>query len=253
MRTRFFSNQVVRAGLAVSWCVLSVALAVDAQTKRRAPASGRVAVVVDERLAVLRDEPRLTGRVVQRLGRGRAVSIVGGAGRGDADGVSFYRVAVTRRTRGWLQAESIVSGAGAGDDERLLRLIRGSKEFDRIARARIFLDTFPRSPLRPAALLLFGEAAEEAARKLSAEAGRRLDASEMTAGGAPTHTYFLNYSGLDRWRKQGIVFVFDSGTKQFRYDGAAWREILRRHPRSPEAVKVRQRLESSPVIGTKVN
>jgi hypothetical protein len=29
-----------------------------------------------------------------------------------------------------------------------------------------------------------------------------------------------------------------------RYDGESWREILRRHPRSPEAVQARQRLDA---------
>jgi hypothetical protein len=66
----------------------------------------------------------------------------------------------------------------------------------------------------------------------------------MAAGGAPVFSYFLNYNGLDRWRRQGIVFTFNGATKQFQYDGAAWREILRRYPRSPEAVEARRRLQA---------
>ncbi|HEX8129485.1 MAG TPA: hypothetical protein VF527_10320 [Pyrinomonadaceae bacterium] len=235
-----------RRGLSLlASCACLFLLSADAhpQRKRRAPAvGGQPAIVVDERLAALRDAPQLTANLVQRLGRGRAVSIVG-ARRG-GDGLSFYRVAVTRRTRGWLQAEAVLSPARAGDDEKLLRLIRGSEEFDRIARARIFLDNFPRSPLRPAVLLLFGDEAEQAATKLSRDAARRLDEREMAAGGAPLESYFLNFNELDRYNKQGITFVFDRAAKRFRYDGESWREILRRHPRSPEAAAARQRLDA---------
>jgi hypothetical protein len=71
-----------------------------------------------------------------------------------------------------------------------------------------------------------------------------LDEREMAANDAPVFSYFLNYSGLDRWRKQGVVFTFNAASKQFHYDGAAWREILRRYPRSPEANEARKRLES---------
>ncbi|HEY0084027.1 MAG TPA: hypothetical protein VGB61_14715 [Pyrinomonadaceae bacterium] len=203
---------------------------------------GSHAVVVDERLAALRDAPRLTARLVQRLGRGRAVSITGSR-RGE-HGLNFYRVAVTRRTRGWLQADAVLSPTRAGDDEKLVSLIRGSEEFDRIARARIFLDNFTRSPLRPAVLLLFGDEAEQAAAKLSRDAARRLDEREMTAGGAPLESYFLNFNELDRYNKQGVTFVFERAAKRFRYDGESWREILRRHPRSPEAAQARLRLDA---------
>lgn len=197
------------------------------------------AVVVDERLAVLRDEPGLTARLVRRLSRGRMVSVLNTKRAG---GVTFYRVAVTRRTRGWLQSEAVVAPAHRGDDERLLMLIRASQEFDRLARAAIFLETFPASSLRPAVLLLLGEAAEEAARKLTREATRRLDENEMRANRAPLFSYFLSYSGLDRYRRQGIDFVFDDTTRQYHYDGATWRELLRRYPRSTEAATARERL-----------
>ncbi|HLL16711.1 MAG TPA: hypothetical protein VK388_16760 [Pyrinomonadaceae bacterium] len=226
-------------------CACLILLFTDAhgQRKRRAPAvGGQQAVVIDERLAALRDAPQLTANLVQRLGRGRAVSIVGA--RHGGDGLNFYRVAVTRRTRGWLPAEAVASPARAGDDEKLLSLIRGSEEFDRIARARIFLDNFPRSPLRPVVLLLFGDEAEEASAKLSRDAVRRLDAREMAAGGAPLESYFLNFNELDRYNKQGVTFIFERAAKRFRYDGESWREILRRHPRSPEAAVARQRLDA---------
>jgi hypothetical protein len=211
--------------------------------KRRAPTQGgRVGVVVDERLAALRDAPDLSANLLGRLGRGRSVALTGAGST--REGVTFYRVAVTRRTGGWLQSDAVAVASRAREDERLLRLIRGSTDFDRLARAQIFLDMFPRSRLRPAVLLLLGDAAEEAARRLSREAERRLDEREMVAGGAPVASYYLNYSGLDRYRKQGVGFVFDAATKQFHYDGAAWREVARRYPRSPEADEARARLEA---------
>jgi hypothetical protein len=230
----------------VFWFVLLVLLILPAgasgQGRRRAPAGGRVAFVVGERLSALRDAPRLDASLLQRLGRGRAVAVVGV--RETRDGVTFLRVAVTSRTGGWVQADALVRPSVAGEDARLLRLVRGSAEFDRLARARIFLDAFPRSPLRPAVLLDFGDAAEETADRLSRDAARRLDAREMEAGGATTASYYLNFNGLDRLNRIGVRFTFDGAAKRFHYDGAAWREILARHPRSPEAAEARRRLEA---------
>jgi hypothetical protein len=217
----------------------------QAQKRRRAPAGGRAAaVVVDERLAVLRDAPSLSANLLRRLGRGRFVAVTGGGV--SRDGVTFLRVAVTSRTGGWLQAEALARPARAGEDARLLRLVRASEEFDRLSRARIFLDTFPRSAHRPAVLLLLGDAAEATAERLTREALRRLDPGEMEAGGAPFASYFLNYNGLDRLSRVGVKYVFDGAARRFHYDGAAWREILRRHPRAAEAAEARRRLDSLP-------
>ena len=170
---------------------------------------------------MLRARPQLSADLLRRVGRGRVVTIRDA--QRSREGVVFYRVAVTRRTRGWLQREAVVTPARAGDDSRLLALIKASRDFDRIARARIFLDAFPRSPHRPAVLLILGKEAEKAAVKLSHDAARRLDSEALNATGASVASYFLNYNGLDRYRRQGIVFTFDSRTRQFQYDGAAWR------------------------------
>jgi hypothetical protein len=229
--------------LFIAACVLiSCAAQTFGQQRRRAPSGGRSAVVVDERLAALRDAPQLDANLLQRMSRGRMVSITGA--RRAPDGVTFCRVAVTRRTSGWVQSDALASPSHAEDDDRLLRLIRGSESFDRIQRARIFLDNFPHSPLRPAVLLLYGEEAEDAATKLSRDASRRLDEKEMTAGGAPVFTYFQNFNELDRYNRQGIVFTFDHAGRQFHYNGASWREILRRYPRSPEAEQARKHLDA---------
>src|ERR1044072_1893573 len=105
---------------------------------RAAPAGGQRAVVVDERLAALRESPELSARLLQRMSRGRKISIVGS--RRASEDVTFYRVVLTRRTGGWVQSEAVISPVRKDDDERLLRLIRGSEDFDRIGRAYIFLD-----------------------------------------------------------------------------------------------------------------
>lgn len=209
--------------------------------KPRIPTGGRVAIVVDERLSALRASPGLSARLEQRLGRGRFVAIVGR--QRSSEGLLYYDAKVSRRKRGWLQAGAVVILNEASDDDRLLRLMKGSEDFDLIARARIFLDAFPRSPLRPTVLRLYAEAAEDAATKLSRDAVRRLNENEMVAGGAPEFSYYMNFNGLDRYNRQGIRFTFDAATKHFHYDGAAWREILRRYPQSSEAADARKRLD----------
>jgi hypothetical protein len=209
--------------------------------KPRIPPGGHIAVVADERLAALRSVPEPTARLLRRLSRGRFVSIRGSSR--NRDGLVFYHVVVTRRTSGWLQSEAVIASWRAGDDERLLRLIGGADEFDRVARARVFLDAFPRSTLRPQVLLMYGDAAEDAAAKLSREAERRFERRELPAEGAPEFSYYLNYSGLDRYNRQGVTFTFDRSAKKFHYEGAAWRQILQRYPKSPEAAEARKRLE----------
>jgi hypothetical protein len=223
-------------------CALALVSVAAAQRRRVTTMGNRSAIVVDERLAALRDGPDPSAQLLHRLSRGRVVLVLGA--KRNADGLTFYRVAVTRRTGGWLQSEAVVSPARAEDDERLLRLIRASEDFDRIARARIFLDMFPRSPARPAVLMIYAEAAEAAAARLSRDAARRLDEREMSANGAPVFSYFLSYNGLDRYRRQGITFTFNRALKQFHYDGEGWREILRRYPRSPEAAEARKHLDT---------
>ena len=205
--------------------------------KRKPPSGGRLAVVVDERLAALRATPELTGTLVRRLSRGKLVAVR--AMKTAPDGITFFLVNVTRRTRGWIQREAVASPSRSGDDSRLLDLINQSQGFDRIARARIFLDHFPRSPLRPAVLLLLGDSAEEAAEKLSRSAARRING---TAKAAPEFSYYLNYSALDRYNRLGVKFLFDPSTKRFHYDGAAWRELIRRYPKSSEASEAQKRL-----------
>jgi len=204
--------------------------------QRKPPSGGRLAVVVDERLAALRATPQLNGKLVRRLSRGRLVAVR--TSKTSSEGITFLLVNVSSRTHGWIQRDAVISPSRSGDDRRLLTLIQHSNGFDRITRARIFLDHFPRSPLRPEVLLLLGDTAEALAAKLSQDAARRL----KDIGDAPEVSYFLNYTGLDRYNRQRVGFVFDKTTKRFHYDGAAWRELIRRFPRSTAALEARKRL-----------
>lgn len=231
--------RALRKPSATLLCLVFV-LSQVAVAKRRPPRGGRVAIVVDERLSALRATPELSGPLLRRISRGVRVAITGA--RSNREGIVYYRVNVTRRTSGWIQRDAVVSPARAGDDSRLLSLIKGSEDFDRIVRARIFLDTFRLSELRAEVLMIYSLAAEGVAGRLSLDASRRLDEKEMTAGGAPVFSYFLNYNGLDRYNRQGVTFVFDARQRKFRYDGEGWQEIVRRYPRSPQAVEARKRL-----------
>ena len=206
--------------------------------KQKAPPGGRIGVVVDERLSALRATPDLRGTLLRRIARGRLVAIR--KLKINRDGVGFYLVNVSSRTSGWIQREAVASPSRQGSDQGLLTLIETSRDFDRIARARIFLNHFPHSRLRPKVLLILGDAAEESAEKISRDASRRL----TEAPTAPEFTYFLNYSGLDRYNRQGVVFLFATQSRRFHYDGSAWRELVRRYPNLPEAGEARERLET---------
>ncbi len=202
--------------------------------KQKAPPGGRIAIVIDERLAAVRSLPDPSGVLVRRVGRGRLVAVR--AARACPDGTVFLLVNLSARTHGWIQREALVAPWRSGDDQRLLRMIRSATEFDRVIRARIFLDYFPRSPARLEVLELLAATVEEVAPKLSREAARRVGED------ATAFSYFLNYSGLDRYNRQGVRFVFDREARQLHYDGAAWKEIVRRYPRSVQAEEARKQL-----------
>lgn len=199
------------------------------------------AIVIDERLAVLRQQPSLYADSIQRMRTGRVLAI---SGAKQVEGITFYRVIVPPKNYGWVQAEAVISKNKRGDDQRLVKLVQVSDGFEKIERATIFLGNFPNSPLRPAILLLLGDLAEETTLKLSRDANRQLDRNEMSATGAPIHSFYLNYSSLDRYRKIGISFWFNSATKLYHYDGASWREILMKFPKSSEAEEAKKRLQS---------
>lgn len=210
-------------------------------TQQTIKPAGNSAVVIDETLAVLRARPSLFAESVQRMRRGRTVQILG---ERETEGVKFYRVSAPPNRAGWIQSDALFGGFRRGDDERLARLIQASSSFEQLEIAAHFLKIYPRSPLRPAILLLFGDLAEDAAAALSRTATRRLSRREMAATGAPLHSYYLNFVSLDRYRKLGIVFLFNLETKTFHYEGASWREILKGFPSATETAEARKRLDS---------
>jgi hypothetical protein len=66
----------------------------------------------------------------------------------------------------------------------------------------------------------------------------------MAASGAPPYSYYLNFVSLDRYRKLGVLFLFNAANRSFHYDGASWDEIVKKFPASPEAVEAQKRLDS---------
>lgn len=216
------------------------------QTKQPAvavstPPTPNVGIVIDERLAVLRIQPSIYSDSIQRMRTGKIVAI---SGSKEADGVTFYRVIVPPRNYGWVQAEALIGKNRKGDDERLAKLIQASEGFEQIERAVIYLENFPNSPLRPAILLLLGDLIEESTGKLSRDASRQLVNREMSASGAPLFSFYLNHSSLDRYRKLGINFWFNSSTKLYHYNGVFWDEIVKKYPKSNEAEEAKKRLDS---------
>lgn len=211
-----------------------------AESARRAPEIGKTGVVMDETLSVLRPEPSLFAVPIQRMRRGRQVKIAGVA---ESDGVKFYRVLAPPAETGWVQSDAVFGRFRPGDDVRLAKLVRAMDGFDQIEAASEFFRLYPDSEYRPAVLLLFGDLLEEVAAKLTRDSNSRLDRNEMAASGAPLHSFYLNFVSLDRYRRLGIVFLFNSSTRQFHYDGASWSEIVKRFPSSAEVVEAKKRLD----------
>lgn len=219
----------------------SVATANTRQPARRITFSK--AFVVDDRLSALRREPGLQSEVIHRLRLGRPVYIITSA-KPKAE-PRFCRVAVTRRTRGWILESALAAPGRAGEDRRIMKLIEGTKDgLDRISLCWLIIDRFGQSKLVPHALLLMGEEADRAAQVLTQRARKRLaDASEETWN-ASARDYFLNDVGLDRFSKLHIVFDYNAITSEYVYDGRAYGEIIRRFPNHEEAVLARQRIEA---------
>ncbi|MBO0726472.1 MAG: hypothetical protein J2P52_12785, partial [Blastocatellia bacterium] len=144
-------------------------------------------------------------------------------------------------------------GAGA-DAERLMRLIEDTKdEFAKARLARLCADEFRATNFAPKALMILGEAAEGEAAKLSRDAKRRVGEDDSDAGpetepnAGPNarltrRDLMLNYAGLDRYNRIGVTFDYDASSDRIVYDGAAYRELLRRYPRSAEAKTASEKL-----------
>jgi hypothetical protein len=201
------------------------------------------AFVVDDRLSALRHDADVKSPVIHRLRIGRPVFIFAAKTGGPGQPL-FYRVAVSRRTRGWIHEAAIAVPGRAGEDERFMKLTQNMSDgVDRIALCKLFLEHFNRSALAPRALLAIGEEADQAAATLTRQARKRLKELDGQNGNASIRDYYLNDSGLDRYSKLRVAFDFKDSTAEYRYDGKAYREIIRRFPDSEEARVARTRLD----------
>ncbi len=219
--------------------VLAASPLVPAQTKRRVFIPGQRAIVIDERLSALRAQPDVKAGLDQRLRRGRAVGIL--RETTNRAGTRFFRVAISRHKRGWLLAEAIARSGSAADAEKLMRLIEETEDdFTQARLARLFVDEFRATALAPKALLVLGAVAEKAADRLTRDAKRRVG-EEEPGRGLGRRDFLLNFNGLDRYNRIGVTFDYDEASDRIVYDGAAYRELLRRYPRSEEAKAAREK------------
>jgi hypothetical protein len=199
------------------------------------------AFVLDDRLSALRRKPDLQGEVIRRLRLGHAVYIVG-TSKLLGGNPRFCRVAVSRRTRGWIHESALAVPGRAGEDQRILTLIEATEGTDRIILCRLLSQSFSHSRLLPRTMLLLGEEAERIAGTLGQRTRRRL--AEVRGAVADPRDYYLSDAGLDRYSKLGVVFDFNESTAEFVYDGKAYRDLVKRFPKSEEAALARERLQA---------
>lgn len=196
------------------------------------------AVVVDHRLSALRLQPDQKSRVLQRMSLGRKVFIVGS--KRAPDQPLFYRVAISRRTRGWVHHAALTEPGRAGEDRRILTLIKSSDDgLDRILLCKLLKEAFPRSPLLPEILLLMGEEADRAAKTLTGRVQGRVAAG---TAGALLRDLYLNDPSLDRYSRLGVRFDFHPAGEQLVYDKQAYRELVARYPATEQALRARKLL-----------
>ena len=228
--------------LLLAGLLLATASSAFTQTKpKRKPfIPGQHAIVFDDRLSALREQPDVKAPLKQRLSRGRVVGILGAAK--SKSGAPFLRVAISRNVRGWLLAAAIARLGNAADGEKILAALAESRDDLVKARlARLCADELRSPAVAPKALLTLGQAAEHAAEKLSRDADRRLgDGAPDSVG---KREFVLSFNGLDRYNRAGVTFDYDEASDRIVYDGAAYRELLRRYPRSAEAALARERLD----------
>lgn len=189
----------------------------------------RQAVIVDAGLAALRKSPTSQGELKQRLRVGRKLYVL--SQTRNRNGQLYSWVAVTRRTRGWIDARALVRSGTRGDDGRLWKLILAeSNHFERLRLCQIFFSLFKQSKFTPQVLWQLAETAQAEARTLNSRIQRR--AKEASASeNADLAAYIENDVGLDRYNRLGIIFQFRSDTGELVYDGWALRQLQKRFPK----------------------
>lgn len=191
----------------VALCILAAASPI---VSRAAAKLGPASWVVDVRLAALRSDGECSASLVKRLRCGRMVVVLGQ--KRDADGRLWVRVAVTRRTRGWMLAEAIARPGDHVGERRLLERLAAETGFDRIALARLAFDRFPR--LRGAAADALDAEADRAAAALTQRVRKRLG-DDARRSGAEVRTLMLSDSLLDRYNRLGMTFDVDKESLDF--------------------------------------
>jgi hypothetical protein len=215
------------------------------RTSNLQPSAGHVrllkAFVIDDRLSALRREPSLQSVVIRRIRLAQPVYLVS-TPHTKAREQKFIRVAVTRRTRGWILASALAVPGRAAEDLRIMALVENSNDpIDRITLCRIIIEGFGRSRSVPRAMLFLAGEAERVATTLSQRTRRRL--ADLRGSEASLRDYYLSDAGLDRYSRLGIVFDFNESSGEFSYDGKAYRELVRRFPGAEESKLARQRLD----------
>jgi hypothetical protein len=87
-----------------------------------------------------------------------------------------------------------------------------------------------------------GEEGERAAEALTQRASKRIRENAEASASSSLRDLYLNDATLDRYSKLRIVFDFNEHTREYIYDGRAYRDLVSRAPHSEEALLARQRL-----------
>jgi hypothetical protein len=196
--------------LPASLSLLILVVLVDgAGGKSPTPLPGARAVVVDDRYSVLREQPDLQGRIVQRLGRGRVVGLL--ATVRNQRGERFHRLAISRKRSGWIYELAIVRTGSRRDAARMIDLIEETPDdFTRISLARICQREFRGMDQSMEAGRLIATTAPRVAAKLTQEARRRIGDPPP----ADRRSLFLSFVGLDRYNRIGVLFDYDEQSDQ---------------------------------------
>lgn len=196
-------------------------------------------MVVDERLSALRASPDMRSELKQRLRKGRLVGVL--SLKESKTGERYFLLAVSRRVRGWALADAIVRSGRPADAERLFGLMEETEDdFTLVRLARLCADEFRATAFAPRALLLLAAAAEKAAERLTKDCRRGAGDQETDR-----RTLFLSHPALDRYNRVGVTYEYDASTDRIVYDGGAYRELLRRFPKSEQAQTAASKLISS--------
>ena len=174
--------------------------------------------------------------------RGRRVGILGADMA--KDGAKFFRVAVSRNTRGWVLADAVIRPGAAADAERLMRLIEENRgRIHEGATGEALRRRVPCDEFRAEGLMILGKAAEGEAERLSRDAKRRVGDDDPETGPSVRLTkrdFMLNYAGLDRFNRIGVTFDYDATSDRIVYDGAAYRDcygVIREAPKRRQQAK----------------